>query len=245
MDVIEVIIQTFLAFFAILIYARILGKQQIGELTFFEYINGITFGSIAAVLATDIGPQRTLFHFIGLTLFAVLTYLAGYVSMRNRALRKVIAGEPTVVIHNGKILEDNMRKMEYNMDELMMQLRQKNVFDIADVEFAILEPAGTLSVNLKSQAKPVTRKDAQLPSDYEGMSVELVMDGQVVTQNLKQVGLDQQWLTDRLKERGIKKLEEVSLAVLASNGALYVDLVRDNLQGTVIDITDAPKQPQL
>lgn len=245
MDYIEVIIQTLLAFFAIFIYTRFLGKQQIGQLTFFEYINGVTFGSIAAVLATDIGTRRTLYHFIGLSLFALLTYLAGYVSMRNRVLRKVIAGEPTVVIHNGKILEDNMRKMDYNMDELLMQLRQKNVFDVGDVEFAILEPTGTLSVDLKSQTKPVTRKDMQVPAQYEGISVELVMDGQVVHQNLRQVGLDEQWLVDQLRQRGVKRLEEVPLAVLASDGGLYVDLARDDLQqGTVTDISDNPKLPQ-
>jgi hypothetical protein len=118
--IIEVIIQTLLAFFAILIYARILGKQQIGQLTFFEYINGITFGSIAAVLATDIGPRSTLYNMLGLSLFALLTFLGSYVSMKSRALRKVIAGEPTVVIHNGKILEDNIHKLQYNIDELLV-----------------------------------------------------------------------------------------------------------------------------
>lgn len=242
MVVIEVIIQTFLAFFAILIFTRFLGKQQIGELTFFEYINGITFGSIAAVLATDIDPGRTMIHLIGLALFALLTFLAGYVSMRSRVMRKVIAGEPTVVIHNGKVLEENMRKMHYNMDELLMQLRQKNVFDIADVEFAILEPTGTLSVDLKSQAEPVSKKDLQLPSSYEGISVELVMDGKVVHQNLRQVNLDEQWLEDQLRQRGVKSLEEVPLAVLASNGQLYVDFVRDDL-GTVMDVSDNPEPP--
>ena len=242
MGVLEVIIQTLLAFFAILIYARILGKQQIGQLTFFEYVNGITFGSIAAVLATDIGPQRTMYHLIGLTLFAAFTFLAGFVSMKSRLLRKIISGEPTVVIHNGKILEDNMYKMQYNIDELLVQLREKDVFDIGDVEFAIVEPTGGLSVQLKGVAKPVTREDLQLPSGYEGISVELVMDGEVIHQNLKQVGLDEKWLLDQLKQRGVITLEEVPLAVLASDGGLYIDFTQDNL-GTAIDISDLPEPP--
>lgn len=242
MDFIEVAIQTFLSFFAILIYTRILGKQQIGQLTFFEYINGITFGSIAAVLATDIGPHRTLYHLIGLSLFALLTFLAGYLSMVSRPLRKVIAGEATVVIHNGKILEDNITKMQYNMDELLIQLREKGVFDIGDVEFAVLEPTGGLSVQLKSQAKPVTRRDLGLASGYEGIAVELVMDGEVVHQNLRQVGLDEKWLLDQLKQRGVNSLKEVPLAVLASDGGLYVDLTHDQV-GTVIDISDNPEAP--
>lgn len=240
--IIEVIVQTFLAFFAILIYARILGKQQIGQLTFFEYINGITFGSIAGVLATDIGPRSTLYNMIGLTLFTLLTFLGGHVAMRSRPLRKVIAGEPTVVIHNGKILEDNIKKLQYNIDELLVQLREKNVFDIGDVEFAILEPTGGLSVQLKSQAKPVTREDLNIPSEYEGVSVELVVDGEVIHQNLRQIGLDEKWLLDQLKQRGVNSLEEVPLAVIASNGELYVDFTEDKL-GTTIDITDNPEAP--
>lgn len=125
MEFLEVFLQTLLAFTAILIYARILGKQQIGQLTIFDYVNGITFGSIAAVLATDIGPKQTWLHFMGLTLFAFFTLIAGYISRLNRPARKLIAGEATVVVHNGKILEDNMKKMHYNLDELSMQLRQK------------------------------------------------------------------------------------------------------------------------
>ena len=239
---VEVVIQTMLAFFAILIYARILGKQQIGQLTIFEYINGITFGSIAAVLATDIGQGATAYHMIGLSLFALLTFLAGYVAMKSRPLRKVIGGEPTIVVHNGKIMEEACAKMQYNLDELLMQLREKDVFDIGDVEFAILEPSGALSVQLKSQAKPVTKSDLGVGSGYDGVSVELVMDGKVIHQNLRQLGLDEQWLVDQLKQKGADSLQEVPLAVLASDGSLYVDLVKDDL-GTVIDISDHPEAP--
>lgn len=242
MDYIEVVIQTFLAFFGILIYTRILGKQQIGQLTVFEYLNGITFGSIAAVLATDIGPRKTAYHMLGLTFFALLTFGAGVLAMKSRPLRKVISGEPTVVIHNGKILEENMKKMQYNMDELLVQLREKDVFNLGLVEFAILEPTGALSVQLKSQAKPVTRRDMGLSSDYEGVSVEMVMDGEVIHQNLRQLGLDENWLLDQLKQRGVTSLEEVPLAVLASDGSLYVDLKKDEL-GTKIDISDFPEAP--
>ncbi|MCG0277427.1 MAG: DUF421 domain-containing protein [Thermanaeromonas sp.] len=238
----EVIFQTLLAFAAILIYTRILGKQQVGQLTFFEYINGITFGSIAAALATDIDPDRTWLHFLGLTLFAALTWGAGYVALISRPTRKLISGEPTVVIHNGKILEQNMRKMRYNVDELAMQLRQKNVFDIADVEYAILEPDGNLSVLLKSQKRPLTPADLKLPTRYEGVPTELVVDGEILFENLKQVNLDEKWLEQQLKAQGVEDISQVDYAVLRSNGSLYVNLKKDQLTMPV-DITDAPKAP--
>ncbi|WP_258360808.1 DUF421 domain-containing protein [Moorella sulfitireducens (nom. illeg.)] len=242
MEYLEVFLQTILAFAAIFIYTRILGKQQIGQLTFFEYINGITFGSIAAVLATDIDPNRTGIHFVGLTLFAFLTWLAGYVALISRPARKLISGEPTVVVHNGKILEGNMKKMRYNFDELAMQLRQKNVFDIADVEFAILEPDGDLSVLLKSQKRPLTPADLQLPTSYEGIPTELVMDGEILFQNLEQNKLDEKWLIRQLQAQGVRDISQVDYAVLRSDGSLYVNLKEDDIVSPV-DITDAPESP--
>ncbi|NLK00140.1 MAG: DUF421 domain-containing protein [Clostridia bacterium] len=242
MGFVEVFVQTFLAFFAILIYTRILSKRQIGQLTFFEYINGITFGSIAAVLATDIDPQKTLYNLLGLTLFAAWTFLAAYVSLKSRPVRKVIAGEPTVVIHNGKVLEGNLKKMHYNLDEMLMQLREKDIFDIGDVEYAVLEPSGALSVAKKSQMVPATREDLKISSEYEGISTELIMDGSIIHQNLKQLGLDDKWLLNELNNHGIKDIKDVNLAILSSQGDFYVDLKKDNLD-TPVDITDDPKPP--
>lgn len=239
MAVVEVIVQTFLAFGAILLYTRILGKQQVGQLTFFEYITGITFGSIAAVLATDVGTENTLYHFIGLTLFAGLSFLMGYASLVSRPVRKLVAGEPTIVIHNGKIMEENMRKMRYNLDELLMQLREKDVFDPSQVEFAVLEPNGNLSVLLKSSHRPVTPADLKVPTSYEGITSELVVDGQVIYQNLKQNNLDENWLYRELTNRGITDLKDVAFAALDAQGNLYVDLKRDNLS-YIQDVTDTP-----
>ncbi|MDN5344134.1 MAG: hypothetical protein PWQ18_245 [Clostridia bacterium] len=242
MQYLEVFLQTILAFAAILIYTRILGKQQIGQLTFFEYINGITFGSIAAVLATDTEPSRTGIHFLGLTLFAFLTWLAGYAALVSRPARKLISGEPTVVVHNGKILEENMKKMRYNFDELAMQLRQKNVFDIADVEYALLEPDGDLSILLKSQKRPLTPADLQLPTQYEGVPRELVMDGEILFQNLKQNNLDEKWLIQQLQAQGVQDISQVDYAVLRSDGSLYVNCKEDDIVHPG-DITDAPESP--
>lgn len=239
---IEVILQTVLAFSAIMVYARLLGKQQIGQLTFFEYVNGITFGSIAAVLATDIEPTRTWLHFVGLTLFAALTYLMGSVAIHSRPARKLIAGEPTIVVHNGKILEGNMRKMRYNLDELTMQLREKNIFNLADVEYAILEPDGNLSVLPKSQKRPLTPADLQVPTTYEGLASELIVDGQVVFQNLRQNNLSVEWLRRELQKMGITDIKEVAYAAINTDGSLYVDKKHDNLKQPV-DVTDLPEPP--
>lgn len=218
----QVALRTVLAFFAILLITRLLDKEQIGELTFYEYVTGITIGSLAADMATItlISPWVIL---TALVVFAALTFLMGYVSLKSRAARKLLEGQPTVVIQNGKILARNMARCRYNIDDLLLQLRTQGVFNIADVEFAILESNGQLSVLPKSQRRPATREDLRIPSHYEGLNSELIVDGEIIYQNLKQNNLDEAWLIHELERRGIHSSREVMLASLDTQGNLYVD----------------------
>lgn len=228
--------QTLLAFLGILVYARILGKQQMSQLTFYEYVTGITFGNIAASLAIDESDKVWLFLWI-LTLFFLLSYFAGYLTEKSRPLRKLIEGEPTVLIHNGKILEHNMNKTQYNMENLMMQLREKDVFNLADVEYAIAETDGVITVLKKSQKRPATPADLNISTGYEGLPSELIVDGKIIYQNLKQNNLDEQWLMIQLKNLGYNDPAEISYAVLNADGQILIDEYRDKLEH-LNDISD-------
>jgi len=157
----EIVIQTLLSFFSILFIARILGRQQVSQLTFYEYVNGITFGSIAATLATDIN-QRTWQHLIGLILFGVLTGIASYASLKKRSIRKVLEGEPILVIENGQILEKNLKRTRYSIDDLNIILRQSDCFTPDDVQYGILEINGQLSVIKRGDKRNVTLGDLNL-----------------------------------------------------------------------------------
>lgn len=229
----SVALRTVLAFFAILLVTRILDKEQVGELTFYEYVTGITIGSLAADMATItiISPWVIL---TALVMFAALTFLMGYVSLKSRAARKLLEGEPTVVIQNGRILAKNMARCRYNIDDLLLQLRTQGVFNVADVEFAVLETNGQLSVLPKSQKKPITREDLRVPSNYEGLTSELIVDGEVIYQNLQQNNLDEAWLINELEKQGIHSPEEIMLASLDTQGNLYVDKKKDGLQETQV-----------
>lgn len=229
-------LQTALAFLGILVYARFLGKEQIGQLTVYDYITGITFGDLAGMVAT--GARSSLWlHIWILTFFVLLAYLVAHVSEKNRPLRKLIEGEPTVVIHNGKILERNMKKMRYSVDNLLTQLRANSIFNIADVEYAILETNGELSTLLKSQKRPLNAGDLQVPTQYEGVPTELIVDGQVIYPNLQQLNLDEQWLITELKKQGFNSPKGIFYASLDASGNLYIDQHRDNLQFPV-DVDD-------
>ncbi len=239
---IVVIVRSLMAFLSLLIYARILGKQQLSQLTFFDYVNGITIGSIAANMSTDL--SSIAFHqFIGLSVWMVATLGLQLISTRNRWLDKVMQGEPTVVVHNGKILEENLKKLRYPYMDLMQQLRQAMVFNVGDVEFAVYEPNGQLSVLLKSQKKAVTPADLQIPTRYEGLATELIIDGKVIAENLASLGLDERWLQNELALKGINDLKQVAFASLDTSGNLFVDCLADDLGEVVKDPSDF-KGPQ-
>jgi uncharacterized membrane protein YcaP (DUF421 family) len=233
---IETLYRTTVAFLGILVYARILGKQQMSQMTFYDYVTGITFGSIAAAITVE--PNDKLWLLIwALTIFAILDYLSGVITEKSRPLRKIIEGEPTILIHNGKIMEHNMGKVRYNMENLMMQLREKDVFDISDVEFAIAETDGILTVLKKSQKRPVTPQDLGIPTSYEGLPSELIVDGEIIYQNLKQNNLDEEWLISQLKAKGFNSPNDITYAGLDVQGNLYVDERRDKLKH-ITDISD-------
>ena len=156
-----IFVQAAVSFVILLILTRLIGKQQVSQLTYYEYINGITFGSIAANMATD-SFDKFGDHLVGLLTYGVLTFLAALVALKSRKMRKLINGEPVVVIQDGKILENNLRKMKLNLDEFTMLLRLKDIFDFTQVKLAIIEPSGGLSVIKKSEYENVERRDLKL-----------------------------------------------------------------------------------
>ncbi|ABO50655.1 protein of unknown function DUF421 [Desulforamulus reducens MI-1] len=224
----EIALRSIGAFFALLVITRIVGKEQLGQLTVSDFANAIAIGSIAASMATD-HKENVNYYIIGIIIFGSLTYLTNLISLKYRPARKMLEGEPTVMIHNGKVLEKNMSKERYSMDNLTMQLREKNIFNIADVEFAVLEPNGRLSVLLKSNKQPLTASDLKISTNYIGIPSELIVDGKLIKQNLTQNNLSEQWLMDQLKKQGIHNVNEVTYASLDTSGNLFVDKKQDDL----------------
>lgn len=225
-DLYEVFLNTTIIFVLLITLARIIGKKLLSQMTFFDFVVGIIIGTIGgAFVTTEVKGYYVLISPVILT-FAVV--ILGFISLKSVPARKLLEGEPVVMVQNGKIFEKNMRNVRYHIDDLMMQLRNKDVFDLGDVEFAILEPNGHLSVLKKSQKVPVTPEDLGISTVYKGMSSEIIRDGQIVEQNLRQNNLSHQWLYNELASRSIKRMEDVILATLSTEGKLYIDLRKDN-----------------
>lgn len=227
-----IFVQAAVSFVILLILTRLIGKQQVSQLTYYEYINGITFGSIAANMATD-SFDKFGDHLVGLLTYGVLTFLAALVALKSRKMRKLINGEPVVVIQDGKILENNLRKMKLNLDEFTMLLRLKDIFDFTQVKLAIIEPSGGLSVIKKSEYENVARRDLKLKLEGTALAVEVVQEGKISVNNLNRLGLDEKWLRAQLKMRQIVDVAEVEYAVVTDNKRLLVDLKNDAITDTV------------
>lgn len=227
-----IFVQAAVSFVILLILTRLIGKQQVSQLTYYEYINGITFGSIAANMATD-SFDKFGDHLVGLLTYGVLTFLAALVALKSRKMRKLINGEPVVVIQDGKILENNLRKMKLNLDEFTMLLRLKDIFDFTQVKLAIIEPSGGLSVIKKSEYENVERRDLKLKLEGTALAVEVVQEGKISVNNLNRLGLDEKWLRAQLKMRQIVDVAEVEYAVVTDNNRLLVDLKNDAITDTV------------
>jgi uncharacterized membrane protein YcaP (DUF421 family) len=237
-----VIVRACIAFFTMLIYARLIGKQQIGNLTMFDYINGITIGSIAGTLATDLSTKAFI-HWLALTTFIILTVVLQFTNIKSRYLSKVINSEPVTLMQQGKILEDNLHKTRITKDELMVQLRSKNIFDPTEVEVALLEPDGSLSVLPKTEFQAVNKRDMDIPIQRAKITTEVIVDGVLIKENLRQRLKNQAWLEQQLQRKGISNWKkEVSYAAILPNETLYVDKYEDDI-GKRNNISDYPEGP--
>lgn len=217
-------------FILIILFAitKWLGKRQISQLSFFEYIAGMTIGDIAAQVST--GLDSKFFHGVfAILIFAVVPFFTGILSLKNKTARDFFEGKSTVLIKDGKILEDNLKKEKYTSDELLELLRGKDAFSVADVEFAVLEPSGELNVLLKKDRQPLTAKDIGLKVPNEKEPQTVIMDGNVLDEPLSSSGHNRAWLHAELEKLGVV-IENVFLGQVDSYGQLTIDIYNDKLQ---------------
>ncbi|WP_404347048.1 DUF421 domain-containing protein [Sutcliffiella horikoshii] len=212
-----IIARTLFLYFLILMIFRVMGKREIGELSVLDLVVFIMIAEMA-VMAIE-NPKDPLIHsLLPMFLLMGIQILLAFVSLKSQRFRVLIDGKPTVIINNGKIDEEAMKKQRYNFDDLLVQLREKNVKNVADVEFAILEPSGKLSVFEK-------KKEEGTPADEEdSMNLPLVMDGVIQEDHLKRIGKTNLWLRQQLRAIGYKDLHKISYCSY-DNGVFFIDLI--------------------
>lgn len=222
-----VIIRSFIGFFVLLLLVRLIGKQQVSQLTFFDYIVGITIGSAASTLSVQVN-ENTLATVVGMVVWSGLAILLAALSLKSPVILRLVEGKETVVIKNGHILESNLKKNRITIEELVSELRALGVFNLEDVEFALFERNGKLSVQKKSQKQPVTPSDLGISTNYDGLPSNLIQDGLLQQESLRELKLSRSWLMYQLNKQSITDITSVSFAQLDTRGNLFVDLKDDD-----------------
>lgn len=224
----EILIRSIVGLFIVLLVAKIFIRKPIGELSYFEFIATTAVAIIVAVgsISLSIPPA---FLIISLLIWILLPFLFNVLAMKSKLFRKIVTGQGVPIIKDGKILEDNLKKHHYTTDELLTKLRSKNAFQVADVEFAVLEPNGSVNVLLKKEAQPLTPKDIDLNVANVKQPETVIMDGKVLDEPLANIGFNRRWLETELEKLGVA-IENVYLGQVNSYGELTVDLYNDKLQ---------------
>ncbi|WP_442604345.1 DUF421 domain-containing protein [Paenibacillus sp. KN14-4R] len=225
----EITLRALCAFTILMLTSRVLGKQTLAQMTYFDFISSITLVVITANIVFNT-TYKVLHLAFSLLLFAAIILIVAQIALKSRKFRKLLAGDPTIIIQNGKILEKNMRKMRYTLDSLNQELRERDIFNINEVLYAILEINGILTVLKKPEYRTVTRKDLWIASPTEKkLPIELIMDGTVIDKNLSQNNLTPDWLNKQLMKHHLE-VKDVTYAVLGGNKQLYIDTYDDHLQ---------------
>lgn len=215
------IVRVLIVYLALLLATKIMGKREIGQLAAIDFVVSILMADLAALPIThhDISVWQALAPLGVVTLLQVVTSI---LCMKSNRFRRFIYGKPNVLIAHGHMQLGEMRKARYNIDDLLTQLRQRDVFDISDVDYAVLETSGDLTVALKTPKQAVTRDDLRLPETEGGLALTLIDDGEVNHRGLADADLDEAWLQKRLARQGVFDVKDVFFASLSSDGSLYL-----------------------
>jgi uncharacterized membrane protein YcaP (DUF421 family) len=210
-----------------LLLARLMDRKLVSQMTFFDFVVGVSLGSLAA--NAMIGTQRSAVATVSaLIILPLLSVLLSYLHIKSFRLRKLVNSEPVTLINNGTIVDQNMKRIRLTVNELMMKLREKNAFSLADVELAIMEADGQLSVLPKADKKPLNPSQMNIQAVSTGLTKDIIIDGVLLEENLKSTGLDAQWVNSQLKSQNINDISEVFYAGMDNSKNLYISKKSEN-----------------
>ncbi len=220
MEILRIIITSAVSLFVLFLLTKLMGSKQVSQLTMFDYIIGISIGSIAAEMATELDtPLNSL---AAMVVYGIIAAAVSYISEKSLKARKLLSGKPLVLLDNGRLYRENMKKARMDINEFLMQCRSQGYFDISNIQTAVMEFNGRMSILPKSTERPLTPNDMNIAPRQEYMTIALIEDGVIIEENLKASGKDYIWLKKQLKEQGFNKPEEILLAMCGRDNRLTV-----------------------
>ncbi|KRF18535.1 DUF421 domain-containing protein [Paenibacillus sp. Soil787] len=223
MEILIIFLRTVLIYFVVFLMLRIMGKREIGKLSLFDLVISIMIAEIAVFVIEDTS-KPLMDGLVPMTTLVLIQILIAFITLKSRAVRVLFDGKPSVLINKGMIDREQMKKHRYNLDDLMQQLRQNKIMNVSDVEFAVLEPSGKLSVIEREAKETVEVNDGMKGTiRYEGLPLPLIMDGKVQDENLDKIGKTRFWLKNQLQVKGVRDFKEVFYCSIDHRGRIFLD----------------------
>lgn len=210
-NALKVLLNSIYSFVSLFVIAKMLGKKQIAELDFTDYIVGITIGSIAAEWSTDLEDKPWFYYLIAVGVFFVLSFLITLLERTTPILKSILRGKPIMLIEKGKINYKNLKKSKLDVNDLLGMCRAENYFDINDIEYGIFETSGEISILPTGEQKPIVIKDMQINPSPAGMISYIIIDGNIVKNALESINKTESWLMEKLKLKNKAELKNIIL----------------------------------
>ena len=219
-EIIQTIFRAFISLITLFLITKLIGKKQVSQLSLFDYVIGISIGNFAAEMIINLESEE-IYGILAVVIFGVIAYLVSLLTMKSITLRRFFSGEPTVLIQNGKIYKEGLKKVRFDINDLLEVLRCKGYFDISQVEYALMEANGEVSILPKVEYRPVITKDLNLKLNKEFLVANVVIDKKIMTNILESMNKSKAWLMHELEIKGIN-LKDVLLATLDNNENLTI-----------------------
>lgn len=230
MEYLKILLTSAGSLVALFISSKVIGNKQMAELNMFDYINGITIGSIAAEMAVN--QDSTIDCLLAMAVYTFFIWLISFVSQRNIKLRRFLTGRSVILMENGKVYCENFRKTKIDMNEFLSACRAAGYFNLDEISLAVMEQSGKISFMPTEKARPVTTQDLNLLVKQEKTPCTVILDGKVIEHNLKHSGYDRKWLEKELRKQNINSVNEVFIAICTDKLSVY----KKNNDGTMNDI---------
>lgn len=219
-ELLDVVFRAIVSLVTLFLITKMLGKKQVSQLSLFDYVIGISIGNFAAEMTINL--ETDVIHgVLAVVLFGIIAYVISIGTMKSIKLRRFFMGVPTVIIEDGILLEDGLKKVKYDINDFLEQCREMGYFDISQILYAVMETSGNISIIPKSSHKPVTCGDIGVKVKQDKLLSNVIIDGNIMEENLNVFDKDIKWLLKRLEKQD-KKLNDILLATLDKSGKLII-----------------------
>ena len=234
-EFLSVTIRAVLSLITLFLVTKMLGKKQVSQLSLFDYVIGISIGNFAAEMTINL-ESNEINGIWAVILFGLFAYFVSIVTMKSIWLRRFFMGTPTVIVQNGKILEKNLRKVKFDINDMLEEIRGAGYFDLSQVKYAVMEANGKLSILPYPEYRPLTPKDMNIKVEEEGLCSNVIIDSKIMHNNLKKINKDEKWLNNQLKIKGYRDLSKILLATVDINEKIVI--YEKNLNVESLDILE-------